>query len=154
MFYSLDCLPGWILFQSSCYLLLEKNLKNWYNAEIDCVNRNADLLYIISAEEEEFIDSQLVNTSIVKVVFIGLIDSNSSERFPNWSSGDNLTYTNWYNAPAVIDQEAACVVKDYMLNGRWTTVRCLQVLPYICKRKGMTGGLKTGLPFPHRFLLP
>ena len=137
LFSLLDCLPGWILFESNCYLLFKDDFKSWYNAEIDCLNHNAHLLYILSAEEEEFIASQLIDPSTVTAVFIGLIENaKSSERFIGWSTGDNLTYTNWHKTPTVIYDGAACVTKDYRLNGQWETVSCLKPLPYICKRKG------------------
>lgn len=136
---SLDCLPGWIFFQKNCYLLQEESPQNWYNAEIDCLNRNADLLYILDVEEEAFIDSEMIKSAISEV-FIGLIeDENSFERFPNWSNGHYLDYTNWYDRPTQgISNGAACVAKNASVSGQWNIVNCLQSLPYICKRKGMS----------------
>ncbi|XP_078354170.1 uncharacterized protein LOC144638790 isoform X2 [Oculina patagonica] len=132
-----DCLPGWIFFQTNCYLILEENPLNWYNAEIDCLNRNADLLYILNVEEEAFIDSEMIRSTINEV-FIGLIeDENNLKRFPNWSNGHYLDYTNWYENPTEgIPNGIACVAKSASVQGHWNVVNCLQSLPYICKRKG------------------
>ncbi|XP_078352793.1 uncharacterized protein LOC144637605 [Oculina patagonica] len=132
-----DCLPGWTYFQTNCYLILEENPLNWYNAEIDCLNRNADLLYILNVEEEAFIDSEMIRSTINEV-FIGLIeDENNLERFPNWSNGHYLDYTNWYENPTEgIPNGIACVAKSASVQGHWNVVNCLQSLPYICKRKG------------------
>ncbi len=132
-------MPGWIHFQTNCYLILEENPLNWYNAEIDCLNSNADLLYILNFEEEAFIESEMIKFTISEV-FIGLIeDENNFERFPNWSNGHYLDYTNWYESPTdYIPNGIACVTKSASVQGHWNIVNCLQSLPYICKRKGMT----------------
>ncbi|XP_078352789.1 uncharacterized protein LOC144637600 [Oculina patagonica] len=132
-----DCLPGWIFFQTNCYLILEENPLNWYNAEIDCLNRNADLLYILNVEEEAFIHSEMIKSTISEV-FIGLIeDENNFERFPNWSNGHYLDYTNWNESPTEgIPNGIACVTKSTSVQGHWNIINCLQSLPYICKRKG------------------
>ncbi|KAL9951704.1 hypothetical protein ACROYT_G044426 [Oculina patagonica] len=132
-----DCLPGWIHFQTNCYLILEENPLNWFNAEIDCLNRNADLLYILNVEEEAFIDSEMIKSTISEV-FIGLKeDENNFERFPNWSNGHYLDYTNWNESPTEgIPNGIACVTKSASVQGHWNIVNCLQSLSYVCKRKG------------------
>ena len=140
MFYicSQDCLPGWILFQTNCYLLIDERPKNWYHAQIDCLNRNSDLLYILNTKEEEFIDSQIINKSAIRKVFIGLReDENSITRFVKWSSGNDLEYTNWYASPAEgVSSGTACVAKNTSVYGQWEIVDCLQTMSYICKKKG------------------
>ena len=135
-----DCLPGWILFQTNCYLLVDERPEDWNNAEIDCLNRNAELLYILNTNEEEFIDSQIMNRSDIREAFIGLKeDENETERFINWSSGYPLEYTNWYDSPAEeLSSGTACVAKNASVSGQWKIVDCLQSFPYICKKKGKT----------------
>ena len=86
----------------------------------------------------------MINKSTISEVFIGLIeDNNNGERFPGWSSGDNLDHTNWHTSPtAVISNGNACVAKKKSVDGQWVIVNCFQAMPYICKRKGMTHELR------------
>lgn len=82
----------------------------------------------------------MMNRSAIREVFIGLIeDENNIERFVNWSSGDELDHTNWYESLAEgFSNGTACVAKNTSVYGHWKIVNCLQSLPYICKRKGST----------------
>lgn len=87
----------------------------------------------------------MINKSTVSEVFIGLReDVNNFERFSNWSSGHILYYTNWYESPTEsASNGAACVAKNKEVHGKWNILSCLQSLPYICKKKGMTVVVKT-----------
>ena len=133
------CLQGWVQFQSDCYLLIEDDTKDWYKAEIDCLSRNSDLVYILTAEEEQFIDSQLINKTTIYEAFVGLKESNDRDvRFSLWSNGDNIDYTNWQvNTTAAHLEGTACVAKNRSGFGQWTIVDCFEKKPYICKRRGM-----------------
>ena len=144
-----DCLPGWTLFESHCYLLFKDDLKSWSDAEIDCLNHNANLLYILSAGEEEFLDSQMINSSSnIEVIYIGLKENGSeNERFSVWRSGHEVIYTNWEDGPendadnisiSLSTDGDTCAIKDVGFNGKWRNGTCSKRLPYICKRKGMT----------------
>ena len=84
-----------------------------------------------------------MNRSDIREMFIGLIEGeNDIDRFVNWSSGNTLEYTNWYDSPAEeVSSGTACVVKNASVYGQWKIVDCLQSLPYICKRKGKTSSL-------------
>jgi len=81
-----------------------------------------------------------MNRSAIREVFIGLIeDENDVNRFVNWSSGNTLEYTNWYDSPAEwVSSGTDCVAKNTSVHGEWKIVNCLQSLPYICKKKGKT----------------
>ena len=137
--YTQACLQGWTQFQTECYLLNENSFKNWYEAEIDCLNRNSDLVYILTIEEDHFLDSQLSNKASINDVFVGLKEgSGSGNRFPFWSNGDSTNYTNWQvNPTAVTLNGSACVAKSKSGLGQWAIVDCLQTKPYICKRRGI-----------------
>ena len=135
---STACLQGWIQFQSDCYLLVQDNTKNWYNASIDCLDRNSDLLYVLTIEEDRFIDSKLINKSTVNEVFVGLKESgDSSNRFSLWSSGHSVSFTNWQgNKTDFNSNGTACVAKSKTSFGRWMVLNCSKMMPFICKRRG------------------
>ena len=121
------------------------DIKSWDLARIECLDKNSDLVYILTAEEDQFIESQLINKSTVSEVFIGLNESgDNSNRFPHWSSGDSVDFTNWQeNTTAVVLNGTACVAKNK--KGQWAVVDCTENKPYICKRRGMLR-----LPFTFR----
>uniref|UniRef100_A0A3P8ZXM0 C-type lectin domain-containing protein n=2 Tax=Esox lucius TaxID=8010 RepID=A0A3P8ZXM0_ESOLU len=54
------CKVGWMLFQSSCYLILFSDApwKNWTESREDCKKRESDLVVISSQPEQEFISNQ------------------------------------------------------------------------------------------------
>ena len=139
MYSSSACLQGWIQFQSDCYFLVQDNTKSWHNAAIDCLNRNSDLLYILSIEEDRFIDSKLINKSTVNEVFVGLFESGgNSNRFSLWSSGHSVNFTNWQkNTTDFNSNGTACVAKNKTSFGQWVVVNCSEMMPFICKRRGM-----------------
>ncbi|XP_005917057.3 C-type lectin domain family 4 member M [Haplochromis burtoni] len=59
------CLPGWALFNSSCYFFsyTESSTvkKNWHESREDCVSRGSDLVVIDNQEEQKFISSNIQN---------------------------------------------------------------------------------------------
>ncbi|XP_028971238.2 CD209 antigen-like protein C [Esox lucius] len=54
------CKVGWMLFQSSCYLILFPDAlwKTWTESREDCKKRESDLVVISSQPEQEFISNQ------------------------------------------------------------------------------------------------
>ncbi|XP_068727262.1 uncharacterized protein [Montipora capricornis] len=134
------CLQGWIQFNSDCYLLVNDPTKNWTEAEIDCLDRNSELVYILSSEEDQFIHSEIINKSTVYEAFIGLQENGALvNRFPFWSNGDNVGFTNWReNSTGAVSGGTACVVKKASGSGKWGAVNCALLKPYICKRRGFS----------------
>ncbi|KAK2826127.1 hypothetical protein Q5P01_020341 [Channa striata] len=57
------CLPGWSLYNSSCYFFshVEPSAvkKNWPDSRADCVSRGADLVVIDSPEEQTFVSDSI-----------------------------------------------------------------------------------------------
>ncbi|XP_030574819.1 hepatic lectin-like [Archocentrus centrarchus] len=60
-----SCLPGWILFNSSCYFFSSTEsstvTKNWHNSRADCVRRGSDLVVIDDQVEQRFLSSNIEN---------------------------------------------------------------------------------------------
>ncbi|XP_055362028.1 CD209 antigen-like [Betta splendens] len=57
------CLPGWTLFNSSCYFFSyfesAAAKKTWTDSRADCVRRGADLVVIDSREEQNFVSGNI-----------------------------------------------------------------------------------------------
>ena len=134
------CLQGWIQFNSDCYLLVKEVNKNWTDAEVDCLDRNSELVYIVTSAEDQFIFSEILNKSIVYEAFIGLkISGHFLPGFTQWSNEANVGFTNWQGgSPGIALGYTSCVVKMRNGSGQWAVRDCGLPKPYICKRKGVS----------------
>ncbi|KAM7375777.1 hypothetical protein PAMP_005549 [Pampus punctatissimus] len=54
------CLPGWTIFNSSCYFFPPSGVKkNWPDSRADCVSRGADLVVIDNQQEQNFVSNSI-----------------------------------------------------------------------------------------------
>ena len=145
------CLQGWIQFNSDCYLLvkLSSSQGNWTDAEVDCLDRNSELLNILTSAEDQFIFFEMLNKSMVYEAFIGLRESGDSLRsFTPKSSKANVGFTNWQGGiPGIASGYTSCGVKMGNGSGQWALRDCALPKSYICKRKG-TSIMNSLLPLP------
>ncbi|XP_067028196.1 uncharacterized protein [Acropora muricata] len=132
------CLQGWIQFNSDCYLLVKEVTKNWTDAEVDCLDRNSELLNILTSAEDQFIFFEMLNKSMVYEAFIGLRESGDSLRsFIPRSNKAKVGFTNWQGgSPGIASGYTSCGVKMGNGSGQWALRDCALSKPYICKRKG------------------
>ena len=132
------CLQGWIQFNSDCYLLVKEVTRNWTDAEVDCLDRNSELLNILTSAEDQFIFFEMLNKSMVYEAFIGLRESGDSLRsFTPRSNKANVGFTNWQGgSPEIASGYTSCGVKMGNGSGQWALRDCALSKPYICKRKG------------------
>lgn len=132
------CLQEWIQFHNDCYLLVQEVTKNWTDAEVDCLDRNSELLNILTSAEDQFIFFEILNKSMVYEAFIGLTESGDVLRsFTQWSNEANVGFTNWQGgSPGIASGYTACAVKMGNGSGQWALRDCALPKPYICKRKG------------------
>ncbi|XP_053382478.1 mucin-5AC-like isoform X1 [Mercenaria mercenaria] len=56
-----SCPNGWIMYQTSCYLLHTNNRVHWGDANRDCVSKSSHLAIIETADEFNFLKQQLTN---------------------------------------------------------------------------------------------
>ncbi|XP_036927806.1 oxidized low-density lipoprotein receptor 1-like [Acanthopagrus latus] len=80
------CLPGWVLYNSSCYYfsVIESSTikKNWHDSRADCIRKGADLIVIDNKEEQRFVSDCSENAKTGYSIFedgfwIGLTDTKS-----------------------------------------------------------------------------
>ncbi|XP_053381813.1 aggrecan core protein-like [Mercenaria mercenaria] len=56
-----SCPNGWIMYQTSCYLLHTNNRVHWGDANCDCVSKSSHLTIIETADEFNFLKQQLTH---------------------------------------------------------------------------------------------
>lgn len=93
----LICKAPWIELSTGCYLFSEEPL-NWTGAEQFCLNKNATLVEIESAEEDVAIIDAIYfqkYDTLKRQPWLGLTDAESEGDFKLASSGNTAVYTNW-----------------------------------------------------------
>ena len=73
---------------------LTDSLLSWTNAEDLAVELGGNLVTINDANEQQFLVDSLINANTL--YWIGLNDVQSEGNFV-WSSGEAVSYTNWYS---------------------------------------------------------
>ncbi|XP_030574619.1 CD209 antigen-like protein C [Archocentrus centrarchus] len=142
-----SCLPGWILFNSSCYFFsyAESSTvkKNWHDSRADCVSRGSDLVVIDDQEEQKFVSNSIENMKSSSVhwhngFWIGITDI---EIEGTWVWINNVTEVEqryWMDGEPNNDYQGEnCGVAVYSSFIPWKTRydgRCnVQKLHWICE---------------------
>ncbi|KPP79615.1 macrophage mannose receptor 1-like, partial [Scleropages formosus] len=84
-----DTANGWHQYTSSCYKLEADTRKSWVSARLDCLREGADLVSILSAEEEQYVISRLDSSqydlwtgySTLVMVLLRCSEHNPTKRF-------------------------------------------------------------------------
>ena len=121
-----ECLPGWIEFESHCYLpkTSPQDQTSWQGAENDCKIYGGHLASIHSAAENDFIAANFDS-----YFWIG----GNGTGYPNqwtWSDGSSWDFTNWYSENP--NSSYQCVLFSTSGYG-WQNYICSYYYPYVCK---------------------
>ena len=111
--------------------------KNWNTAKTSCEANGAQLVKIESAEENDFINKQLLADGAD--YWIGLTDVETENHW-KWTDGSNLSgYTNWFpKEPNNYNgQDCVAITKGNFDNkhydGEWHDGECKKARGYICE---------------------
>ncbi|XP_028288347.1 macrophage mannose receptor 1 [Parambassis ranga] len=137
------CAPEWVHFQGKCYkFMTERNRMFWQHARTYCVNQGGNLVSILSAKEQAFLTTQMLQYN--EDFWIGMNDINWETRFV-WTDGKGVSYTHWIKGhPAAAPQDHYLMMEVFdcviMLGsvkrqkGHWKVEDCNLELGFICKR--------------------
>ncbi|XP_071507011.1 macrophage mannose receptor 1-like [Diadema antillarum] len=123
---------GWMSANGRCYKYYD-TLSTWQDAENYCRDIDGALLSIASEEEQAVATTQANFGGTT--MWIGLSDTSGMYK---WSTGEDLTYTNW--APNQPDSRYSnsggnCVeILDTSNNGEWSTMMCSTTQGFMCER--------------------
>uniref|UniRef100_A0AAY4ET88 C-type lectin domain-containing protein n=1 Tax=Denticeps clupeoides TaxID=299321 RepID=A0AAY4ET88_9TELE len=127
------CPAGWISFNGNCYWTMTKN---WNDAEAYCVNQNANLVSIHTAEQVTVF--WFVNTAhMSRSSWVGLNDIQNENHFV-WSDGSPTDFLPWEpNQPDNWQGDEDCVhmrgVEHYN-PGTLNDLPCTSSFPFICQK--------------------
>uniref|UniRef100_A0A3B5QR54 C-type lectin domain-containing protein n=1 Tax=Xiphophorus maculatus TaxID=8083 RepID=A0A3B5QR54_XIPMA len=124
------CDRGYLLYKDSCYHFETEQVKNWQDAEADCVKENlgAELVSIHSMKEQSWVESYLYLAT--SDVWTGLNDLGLPGMFM-WSNEHIVTFTYWApGEPNNHDGFSEDCVEMLHQTGRWNDVSCTDSLMF------------------------
>uniref|UniRef100_A0A3P8Y637 C-type lectin domain-containing protein n=1 Tax=Esox lucius TaxID=8010 RepID=A0A3P8Y637_ESOLU len=130
------CKFGWMLFQSSCYLIFfpDAPWKTWTESREDCKKRESDLVVISSQPEQEFISNQTQSYyDVFHGYWIGLSYQANNQSWM-WVDGSvqGLKKGFWINSTQI---QNTCVLTIQTNNplAAWNTPDCTMNSLWICE---------------------
>ncbi|XP_068994817.1 C-type lectin domain family 10 member A-like isoform X1 [Embiotoca jacksoni] len=128
-----SCQPGWILFQSSCYVVLNyqssTDRKTWEEARENCTIRNSDLVVVDNAEEKTYVRDNSYNRPGNEGYWIGLKADGGKWK---WVDGSDLADSSWTENPT----DGHCAIS--VTNDGWKSVNCTNRNNWICEQKSLS----------------
>ncbi|XP_072560794.1 C-type mannose receptor 2 [Paramormyrops kingsleyae] len=133
-----DCETFWDIdpVTKNCYQFNFQSVLSWNEARASCRQQKADLLSITEVHEQSYVSGLL--TSYSASLWIGLNDLDINGGW-QWADSGPFKYLNWEPDQPSHEGEENCVVIRTESLGRWQTRDCSVALPYICKKKELTG---------------
>lgn len=126
---------GWAYFSSSCYKYFLESI-DWSTATSRCQALNSSLVTFQTAQEHQFVTSQILPASYH--VWIGL---NLYSGVWKWVDGSLLSFVKWQpgepNGVSNIE-DCAEMILEYSLGTHWkhtwNDVICIATIKFICER--------------------
>jgi len=117
-----SCPTSWESFECQCYKYFEPSAKSWYQAQDFCENNDAELVNILSKEENEFINILAKKNSI----YIGLNDISMAGDY-EWNH-----YSRWAEEEPKGNDQYQCAYQSK--SGNWITHPCEERhSSYVCE---------------------
>ncbi|KAJ8402327.1 hypothetical protein AAFF_G00368160 [Aldrovandia affinis] len=123
-------------FNDYCYLFNYLSIRNWADAQFDCLNQGGNLISITEPFEQGFIQAQVQQIPTGVSMWMGGHDS-VAEGGWEWSDGSPFRYINWA-AGNPDDYYGEDCLSMLINTGFWNDDNCSYRRGYICKRRGNT----------------
>ncbi|KAL4233203.1 hypothetical protein ACF0H5_007887 [Mactra antiquata] len=144
-----SCHQGWILHGGSCYLFHLDDRWEWDWAQTLCVNNQANLAIIDSADENKFLAEYLhsrldLDHDDSSGIWIAGTDHDNEGQWM-WKNGNNLQniqYHNWHSGEpdhGENDHEEDCMVMIGKDNFEWHDYRCRDNFRFVCEKPAFHG---------------
>ncbi|XP_076466735.1 low affinity immunoglobulin epsilon Fc receptor-like [Babylonia areolata] len=139
----IECPDDWVSFENSCYVYVN-DVATWTGAQTICALLHSRLVEIESAEENNFIVSQMKLRNVPKT-WLGFNDFVREGRYVWTSTGEPMEYSNWKPGEpnndnwAAGDQDCGALYVD----GTWDDENCENVhshmFTFFCETRNIEG---------------
>ncbi|XP_038077198.1 lymphocyte antigen 75-like [Patiria miniata] len=117
-----------------CYWFAFSDYRTWADAREQCMLGGGDLISIVSAQEQTYLNARMV-TEREPHVWIGANDIATSGGWV-WSDGAPFKFLNW-NAGEPNEYGSGENCAELLTsNGRWNDIDCAATQGYVCKKNG------------------
>ncbi|KAK8734902.1 hypothetical protein OTU49_005721, partial [Cherax quadricarinatus] len=135
--HTVGCEEGWFNFDNYCYWASDSyNWVSFSSARADCQSKGGDLASIHSAEENDYIVSQVNSDYYYNTYWwIGMTDSGHEGTY-QWSDGTSVTYTNWdiLSYYSFRGESNCALLGDNFGDNLWSLDLCDSYNSYVCKK--------------------
>ena len=114
-----QCLPGWLHYSGSCYLLVNSE-QTWDSSEVNCLRYGSHLVDIQEYDEQQFLYQYITESG---KYWIGLNDLNTEGTFV-WTSAAPTSYEEWRSVYTYQDTAGQDCVAIYGSTNNWHTDIC------------------------------
>ncbi|KAG7457685.1 hypothetical protein MATL_G00229830 [Megalops atlanticus] len=139
------CLPGWKLFESSCYYFSTER-KNWMDSRTECRKLDADLLIIENLAEQRFISEtiELYDELRWAPYWIGMTDA-INETVWVWVDSTLTTTLFWASSDPNDNgnEDCATITKSQMHSTSWYDEECSKSFRWICEINALKRSTET-----------
>uniref|UniRef100_A0A672J823 C-type lectin domain-containing protein n=1 Tax=Salarias fasciatus TaxID=181472 RepID=A0A672J823_SALFA len=141
------CDSGYLLYGNFCYFFEIEDVKNWANAEAECVKEQGHLASFHSEEEFSFLIGER-SDALRDSAWMGLRRQVSI----SWSDGWPVFFTQWGPGEPSNLQDEGCVSMHaaFPFHGTWNDTDCAVAKSYICKISYGTAPSVPGFDDPPR----
>ncbi|XP_023194031.1 macrophage mannose receptor 1-like [Xiphophorus maculatus] len=126
------CDRGYLLYKDSCYHFETEQVKNWQDAEADCVKEQGHLVSFHSEEELSFLTAHMPGEA-----WVGLNDINIENQFV-YTDGSDANLLPWApNQPDNYENNEDCVHLTGMTHpdpGKLNDDKCTATKEFVCKK--------------------
>ncbi|XP_059150343.1 macrophage mannose receptor 1-like isoform X2 [Physella acuta] len=137
---SYQCEPMWEVAGDTCIYISDLDT-NWTQAQIHCINMQAQLVVLNSREAQIYLDNRIKTGNY----WIGLEDRNSDGKF-TWLNGTKLNASSWdVSQPSNKSGDDCVLVRPVVLGtlwsqvgAKWSAVNCQDKASFICQKAPST----------------
>lgn len=128
-----NCPDGWEydIADGKCYFFVKGDLQTFEDAKTACEAKDAELVTILSQDQNTFLTSVYNENEDDGDLWIGLFSDPMGIFF--WLNSDPLDYTNWA-AGHPVPPFPSCGTINYA-DGEWTAHSCADTKGYICEKE-------------------
>ncbi|KAH3893963.1 asialoglycoprotein receptor 1-like [Dreissena polymorpha] len=137
------CATGWVQFETSCYKIEARAIKQWTDAKKACEAEKAQLTIIMTKEENDFVQRELRKLQIADMGMQFWMDGTDITTEGQWiweSTGEYFEIYDWSpGEPNQSGGEEDCMSFFRLYDYHWNDEHCNRPEGYVCEKEMASG---------------